>query len=63
NHNVINLGELISYNKKNITIKLDDDLYQNDVIRFSYKEGIITNYLYEDKFNLIYHAKKGSIRR
>ncbi|MCI6001987.1 MAG: U32 family peptidase, partial [Tenericutes bacterium] len=46
NHQGIHLGEVISYNKKKITIKLDDDVYQNDGIRFSNKEGMIINYLY-----------------
>lgn len=63
NHQGIHLGEVISYNKKKITIKLDDDVYQNDGIRFSNKEGMIINYLYDDKDNLINHAKKGSIIR
>lgn len=61
NHQGTQLGEIISYNKKKITIKLDDDIYQNDGVRFSNKEGMIINYLYDDKDNLINHAKKGSI--
>lgn len=61
NHQGIPLGKVISYNQKKITIQLEEDLHQNDGIRFTNNKGMIVNYLYDKNNNLISEAKKGDI--
>jgi len=61
NHLGIEIGQVIDI-KKQIKIKLSDDLSQNDGIRFQESnKGLIVNKLYNDKGLLINNAKKGEI--
>lgn len=56
------LGEVIDTGKRKITIRLMDDLTQDDGIRFiKSNKGFIVNYLYNEKDLLIHEAKKGDI--
>ena len=60
NHLGVSLGEVSDITSKYITIDLKRDLNQGDGIRFKdEKEGMILNYLYDLKGNLINAAKKG----
>ncbi len=47
--------------KNKIMIYLDDDIAQGDGIRFANKEGMIVNFLYDEKLLLINKASKGQI--
>ncbi len=59
NHIGIKIGEVISYDKKRIKIKLNDTLHQGDGIRFtSNNKGLICNYLYDEFDNLISSSNK-----
>ena len=60
NHQGIPLGQVLSINKK-IKIKLEEELTQNDGIRFSNNKGMMVNFIYNDKGLLIKEAKKGEI--
>lgn len=54
NHMGIKIGKVVSLDKKRIKIKLNDTLRQGDGIRFtSNNKGLICNYLYDEKDNLI----------
>ena len=57
NHQGIVLGKVLETNKK-IKILLNEDLHQEDGIRFSNDEGMICNYIYNEKGLLINKAKK-----
>lgn len=60
NHQGVRLGEVVSSNDDYITIKLERDIHQGDGIRFvSVNEGMICNYIYDTKTNLINGAKIG----
>ena len=60
-HMGIPLGEVEEVSKK-IKIKLTEDLNQGDGIRFTENDkGLICNYIYNEKGNLISKAKKGDI--
>lgn len=62
NHIGIKIGEVISFTDKKIKIKLSDDLNQEDGIRFyNSRLGMMVNFLYDSKDNLINSAKNGSI--
>lgn len=62
NHQGINLGKVIDVNKDKIKILLEEDIQQEDGIRFKNKDmGFIVNFLYDEKGKLINHASKGSI--
>lgn len=62
NHQGINLGKVIAVNKDKIKILLEEDLAQEDGIRFKNKDmGFIVNFLYDEKGKLINQALKGSI--
>lgn len=62
NHQGIVIGKVIGVNNRRITIKLSDDLHQEDAIRFSNtKTGMYVNTLYNDKDLLTNEVKKGSI--
>lgn len=64
NHIGIPLGRVLSTNNKFITIELEEDLNQEDGIRFTESnKGMIVNYLYDKKGLLISNAKKGDIVR
>ena len=60
NHLGYPLGQA-SLEKDKIKITLDDDISQGDGIRFSNNEGMIVNYLYDEKGLLINFAPKCSI--
>ncbi len=59
NHQGIPIGNVIEVNKNKIKIKLTDELNQQDGIRFSNGEGLIANFIYNNKGLLISSAKKG----
>lgn len=61
NHIGIHLGNVIKIDKKKIYIKLDEDLYQEDGIRFDNDNGMIINRLYNNKDLLVNCLKKGEI--
>lgn len=58
NHQGVYLGEVVSLGKR-IRIKLCDDLCQGDGVRFSNGEGMICNYIYDEKGLLVNKAQKG----
>ena len=61
NHIGVPIGEVIKCDKK-IMIKLNDDLSQNDGIRFQKNgKGLIVNKLYNSKGLLINKASKGEV--
>ncbi len=63
NHLGVNVGKVIGVDKKYITINLSDAIHQGDGIRFmSSKEGMILNYLFDDKNLLINEKSKGVIK-
>lgn len=54
NHVGVEIGKVIDFNKKKIKIKLNKELNQEDGIRFrEIDKGMIVNYLYDEKDNLI----------
>ncbi|HIR74200.1 TPA: U32 family peptidase [Candidatus Ventrenecus avicola] len=60
NHQGIVLGGVTFSTPKRIQIKLAEDLTQGDGIRFKeIQAGMIVNFLYDKKGNLIHEAKKG----
>lgn len=61
NHQGIYLGEVIKTTKNRITIKLKEKLNQGDGIRFSNNEGMIANYIYNQKNLLINSANSNEI--
>lgn len=62
NHQGIFLGQVLEIRKDKIKIKLEEDLKQNDGIRFKEEDkGFIVNFLYNEKGLLIHQAHKGSI--
>lgn len=62
NHQGIYIGSVISVNNKRIKIKLDENLHQEDAIRFEKpNKGWYVNSLYNQKGLLISEAKKGEI--
>ena len=60
NHQGITLGKVLDIKNK-IKILLEEDLDQNDGVRFSNGEGMIANFIYNEKGLLINHADKGNI--
>lgn len=62
NHIGIRIGKVIDVTPKKIKIKLEDSLNQEDGIRFMESSlGMIANFIYDEKDNLISGALKGSI--
>lgn len=62
NHIGIRLGRVINITNKKIKIKLERELYQFEGIRFKESnKGMIINFLYDEKDNLINHAQKNDI--
>lgn len=61
NHIGIKLGKIINIDKKYIKIKLENDLNQEDGIRFDNDKGMIVNKLYNAKGLLVSSLKKGEI--
>ncbi len=63
NHLGVNIGHVIDVDKKYITIEIDSNVHQGDGIRFmSSKEGMILNYLFDEKELLINEKNKGIIK-
>lgn len=60
NHQGSLLGKVLDVNKK-IKIHLLDDLCQEDGVRFSNNDGMICNYIYNEKGLLINRANKGDV--
>lgn len=60
-HQGLILGKVLETTKNKIKIQLQEELYQNDGIRFSNNEGMIVNYIYNEKGLLINHANKNQI--
>lgn len=62
NHIGLEIGKVVSITKEKIGIKLDEDLHQEDAIRFlNTNKGFIVNYLYDKDNKLINEVKKGNI--
>lgn len=62
NHQGIVIGKVIGVNNRKITIKLSEDIHQEDAIRFSNTNtGMYVNTLYNDKDLLTNEVKKGNI--
>ena len=61
NHIGTELGEVLSHDQQFIKIKLIDDLYQEDGLRFSNGEGMIVNRLYNNNKLLVNSLSKGEI--
>ena len=62
NHIGIRIGKVIDINPKKIALKLEHDLNQEDGIRFMESSlGMITNFIYDKKDNLISGGKSGDI--
>lgn len=62
NHQGIYIGTVIGVNNKKIKIKLEENLHQEDAIRFDKpNKGMYINTLYNEKGLLIKEAKKGEI--
>lgn len=60
-HQGVVLGKVLETTKNKIKIKLQEELNQNDGIRFSNNEGMIANFIYNEKDMLINHANKNQI--
>lgn len=62
NHQGLEIGKVIDITPKKIKIKLSDNLYQEDGLRFKQSnKGMIANFIYNDKNLLINKASKGDI--
>jgi len=62
NHLGVPLGKVIDVTPKKIKIKLERNLYQFEGIRFKESnKGIIVNFLYDEKDNLINFGKKDEV--
>jgi len=61
NHQGIVIGEIIEVNKKFVKIKLNEDLDQEDGIRFGNNKGMIVNKLYNSKMLLVSSVSKNSV--
>ena len=62
NHHGIPLGQVLSATKKRIKIKLEEELNQEDGIRFiPENKGMIVNFIYDQKGLLQHHALPGSV--
>ncbi len=62
NHLGYPLGKIIKINSKKIYIKLTDNLYMEDGIRFvNTNKGMIVNKIYNEKNLLVNHIDKGNI--
>lgn len=61
NHHGIKIGTVIAVKGKKITIRLIEDLHQNDGIRFekeNWSEGCHVNYIYNKQGKLVNSALK-----
>ena len=62
NHQGVYIGKVVKVNNQKITIKLEDDLYQDDAIRFeNTNTGMYVNTLYNDKGLLVNHVSKNNL--
>lgn len=59
NHIGILLGQVVEVNSKKIKVELSEDLNQGDGIRFSNGEGMIANFIYNNRDLLVSSASKG----
>lgn len=61
NHVGIPLGEVINVTRDKIKIRLEEELNQEDGIRFPNGEGMIVNFLYNEKGLLVSNVQKGEV--
>ena len=62
NHQGVKIGKVIAVNNHKITIKLTDNLHQEDAIRFlNINKGMYVNCLYNDKGLLVNNVLPGNI--
>ncbi len=61
NHIGIPLGKVIEVNPRKIKILLEDELNQNDGVRFPNDEGMIANFIYNKEGKLISSAKEHEV--
>ena len=62
NHLGLLIGMVQKVTKKEIIIRLSEDLYQEDGIRFQKsKKGFVVNYLYDEHGKLVSSIKKGNL--
>ena len=61
NHIGVHLGSIIKVDRKKIYIKLDEELNQEDGIRFDNDKGMIVNKLYNQKDLLVNSLPSGSV--
>lgn len=62
NHQGLEIGKVLEVTNKKIKIKLNKELYQEDGIRFNESnKGMIANFIYDKKDNLINKASSGDI--
>ncbi|MEG1495118.1 MAG: DUF3656 domain-containing protein [Bacilli bacterium] len=61
NHQGIILGEVIEVTETRIRVLLKEELNQGDGIRFSNNDGMIANYIYNKKDDLVASASKGEV--
>lgn len=63
NHLGVNIGRVIDVDKKYITIEINSNIHQGDGIRFmSSKEGMIVNYLFDERELLINEHDRGIVK-
>jgi len=61
NHQGVEIGKVIDYDKKYIKILLTDDVCQEDGIRLPNNQGMILNKLYNKKLLLVNKVEKGKV--
>ena len=61
NHIGTYLGTVLSVDRNKIKIRLDDDIFQEDGLRFDNDKGMIVNKLYNEKGLLVSKVEKGQI--
>lgn len=61
NHLGVKVGEVITYTKDKIKIKLSHELNQEDAVRLPNNKGMYVNFLYDHKMMLVNKAKAGDI--
>lgn len=63
NHIGVNIGRVVDIDKKYITIDINSNIHQGDGIRFmTSKEGMILNYLFDEKELLINEHGRGIVK-
>lgn len=64
NHQGIEIGKVVDVKKNHIFIKTNEDLYQNDGLRFekgNYSDGCRVNFMYSQKHRLVSYMPAGSV--